>query len=56
MVIAYSNPNDCNFTSTLKKMKCFVLFTTEGIFFMNYYLKIACILSNRTAMNAHKTK
>lgn len=45
-----------NFTFTLKKMKHFVLFTTQDIFFMNYYLKIAHILSNRTAMNAHKTK
>lgn len=45
-----------NFTFTLKKMKHFVLFTTQDIFFMNCYLKIAHILSNRTAMNAHKTK
>lgn len=45
-----------NFSSTLKKRKHFVLFTTQDIFFMNYYLKIAHILSNRTAMNAHKTK
>lgn len=37
-------------------MKHFVLFTTQDIFFMNCYLKIAHILSNRTAMNAHKTK
>lgn len=45
-----------NFTSTLKKMKYLALFTTQDIFFMNYYLKIAHILSKRTAMKAHKIK
>lgn len=45
-----------NFTSTLKKMKHLALFTTQDIFFMNYYLKIAHILSKRTAMKAHKIK
>lgn len=44
-----------NFTSTLK-MKHLELFTTQDIFFMKYYLKIAHILPNRTAMNIHKTK
>lgn len=44
------------FTSALKKRKHFVLYTTQDIFFMDYYIKIACISSNRTAMNAHKTK
>lgn len=58
LLTAYSNPNDCNLElfSTSKKMKHIVLFTTQDIFFMNYYLKIAHIFFNRTAMNAPKTK
>lgn len=47
-LIAYSNTHDSNLEpfSTPKKMKHFVLFTTQNIFFMNYYLKVARIRQN----------
>lgn len=45
LLSACSNPN-LELFPTPRKMKHFVLFTTQDIFFMNYYLKIAHIQQN----------